>query len=140
LYLGVGEDETDDLRESNMIPDTDNLQERQRISPDIVWDPDRTGTGSCQIPAFLITLAPGMSVFPSPVRCRAIPPDTPHSVILCLPKWEDNVDLANSRNKILIDISETTYPRILIHNFVKQVRCIPCYLFCSCFHMSSWPT
>ena len=31
------------------------------------------------------------SVCPSPARGKAIPPDTPHSVIVSLPEWEDNV-------------------------------------------------
>ena len=61
-----------------------------------------------------------MSVFPSPARFRAIPPDTPHSIILCIPKWDDHLG-----NKIQADLLETTYPRIHIQNFVKQVRCIP---------------
>jgi hypothetical protein len=72
-----------------------------------------------------------MSVFPSPVRCRAIPPDTPHSVIMCLPEWEDNVEFAKF-DKALIDLLETTYPRFVIHKIVKQVR-IPYYLFGLCF-------
>ena len=32
LYLGVGEDETDDWRERNMIPDMDNLQANDKES------------------------------------------------------------------------------------------------------------
>ena len=72
-----------------------------------------------------------MSVFPSPVRCRAIPLDTPHSVIMCLPEWEDNVELAD-HNKKLIDLLETTYPRFAIHKIVKQVR-LPYYVFGLCF-------
>ena len=63
-----------------------------------------------------------MSVLPSPARCRAIPTDTPHSVIICLPEWEDNTEIATG-NKMLIDSLETTYPRFFIHIFVKQVRC-----------------
>jgi hypothetical protein len=62
-----------------------------------------------------------MSVFPSPARCRGIPPDTPHTVIVSLPEWEDNVELAKN-NKILIDLLEATYPRFIAHMFVKQVR------------------
>ena len=73
-------------------------------------------------------LAPRMSVFPSPARCRGIPPDTPHSIIFSLPEWEDNVELVTG-NKILINSLETTYPRFVIHMFVKQVRCILYYPF-----------
>jgi cystathionine gamma-synthase len=79
-----------------------------------------------------------MSVFPSPVRCRGIPPDTPHSVIISLPEWEDNVELAKG-NKILIDLLETTYPRFVIHIFVKQVRCtLLCFLFIFFVHVLSY--
>ena len=62
-----------------------------------------------------------MSVFPSPARCRAIPPDTPHSIINSLPEWEDNLEIS-AGNKVLCDLLETTYPRFFIHMFVKQVR------------------
>ena len=62
-----------------------------------------------------------MSVFPSPARCRGIPPDTPHSVIISLPEWEDVAELG-SYNKMLTDLLETTYPRFFFHIFVKQVR------------------
>lgn len=65
-----------------------------------------------------------MSVFPSPPRGRAIPPDTPHSVIVSLPEWEDNVQLSKG-NKILCNSLETTYPRFHFQWFVKQVRYIP---------------
>ena len=67
-----------------------------------------------------------MSVFPSPARCRGIPPDTPHSIIICLPEWEDNLEIAKG-NKILVDLLETTYPRFVLHMFVKQVCSIPYY-------------
>ena len=67
-----------------------------------------------------------MSVFPSPARCRGIPPDTPHSIIISLPEWEDVVEISNL-NGMLIDLLETTYPRFVIHIFVKQVNCIPYY-------------
>ena len=62
-----------------------------------------------------------MSVVPSPARCRAIPPDTPHSIIICLPGWDDNVEVATG-NQMLLEALETTYPRFFIHIFVKQVR------------------
>ena len=62
-------------------------------------------------------------MIPSPARCRGIPLDTPHTVIISLPGWEDNVELARG-NKILIDSLEVTYPRFVIHMFVQQVRCI----------------
>lgn len=68
-----------------------------------------------------------MSVYPSPAQCRGIPPDTPHSVIISFPEWEDIVEIAKG-NKILIDKLETTYPRFVFHMFVKQVR-IPYYPF-----------
>ena len=69
-------------------------------------------------------------MFPSPARCKAIPPDTPHTVIMSLPEWDDNVKLG-SGNKILCDLLETTYPRFALHRLVKQVRYIT-YLFDSC--------
>ena len=69
-------------------------------------------------------LQTGMSLFPSPARCRMIPPDIPHTVIFSLPKWEDVVQLGNY-SKILDDLLETTFPRHIIHEFVKQVRCMP---------------
>ena len=53
-----------------------------------------------------------------------IPPDTPHTVIFSLPKWEDVVQLGNY-SKILVDLLETTFPHQIIHKFVKQVRCMP---------------
>lgn len=53
-----------------------------------------------------------------------IPPDTPHTVIFSLPKWEDVLQLGNY-SKILVDLLETTLPRQIIHKFVKQVRCMP---------------
>ena len=88
-----------------------------------------------QIPAIILLLSyPSpdhdwhpMSVFPRPARCR---------VIFSLPEWDDVVELGNY-NKMLVDSLETTYPRHIIHIFVKQVRCIPYYpsgcWFCSCF-------
>ena len=63
-----------------------------------------------------------MSLFPSPTRCRGIPLDTPHTIIISLPTWDDNVELGKG-NKIL-DLLETTYPRFVPHMFVKQVRYI----------------
>ena len=75
-----------------------------------------------------------MSSFPSPARCKGIPPDTPHSVIFSLPEWEDVIEIAK-HNKILIDLLETTYPRFVMHTFVTQVRLVSFFLmffFISC--------
>jgi cystathionine gamma-synthase len=57
-----------------------------------------------------------------------IPPDTPHTVVFSLPEWKDVVELGNY-SKILVDELETSYPRHIVHIFVKQVRYIPYYLF-----------
>ena len=70
-------------------------------------------------------------MFPSPSRGRAIPPDTPHSVIVSLPEWEDNVQLSKG-NKNLCNSLETTYPRFQFQWFVKKVRYIS---FDLCFHL-----
>ena len=64
-----------------------------------------------------------MALFPSPTRCRGIPLDTPHTVIISLPAWDDNVELGKG-NKIILDLLETTYPRFFLHMFVTQVRYI----------------
>jgi hypothetical protein len=54
---------------------------------------------------------------------------------MCLPEWEDNVELANY-NKTLIDSLDTTYPRFLLHKFVKQVRiALLCFLFMFFVHV-----
>ncbi|KAF8150620.1 pyridoxal phosphate-dependent transferase [Crassisporium funariophilum] len=60
-----------------------------------------------------------MSLFPSPDLAKAIPPNTPHSVVHSLPEWKDNVEFAKS-NQALFDSLETTYPRFVLHPFVKQ--------------------
>lgn len=60
-----------------------------------------------------------MSVLPSPARGKVIPTDTPHSVIMSLPEWDDNIALATGK---LGDLLETTYPRFVLHTFVKQVH------------------
>jgi hypothetical protein len=64
---------------------------------------------------------PAAKLCPSPTRGRAIPPDTPHSIIVSLPEWEDNVQLSKG-DKLLCNSLETTYPRFQFQWFVKQVR------------------
>jgi len=63
-------------------------------------------------PSLYLHPDPRMSPFLSPARCRGIPPDTPHSVIVSLPEWDNNVGLATG-NKTLFEWSETTYPPLL---------------------------
>lgn len=71
---------------------------------------------------------------PSPAVARAIPPDTPHSVIHSLPEWQDNVDYSEGK-KELFDSFETTYPRFVIHPLVKQV-CEILFSACASVHFS----
>ena len=62
-----------------------------------------------------------MSLFPSPGLCRGIPRDTPHTIIISLPAWNNAVELGKGK---ILDLPETTYPRFVLHTFVKQVRYI----------------
>ena len=65
-----------------------------------------------------------MSLSPSPACGKGIPLDTPHSVIISLPKWSDNIALCEHK---LDDILEATYPRFSLDAFVKQVCFIILY-------------
>ena len=78
-----------------------------------------------------------MSLFPSPTRCRGIPLDTPHTIIISLPAWDDNVALGKG-NKIL-DLLETTYPRFVLHMFVKQVHIIILSTYAFMFSLHFFP-
>ncbi|KAF8811472.1 PLP-dependent transferase [Phlegmacium glaucopus] len=62
-----------------------------------------------------------MSLFPSPARCGGIPPDTPHTVLISLPEWNDNVEISKHNTTLQFDWTETTYPRFVLHPFVKQL-------------------
>lgn len=64
-----------------------------------------------------------MPVFPSPSVGKAIPPDTPHSIIMCLPEWDDVVEVGKGTKKWR-DLLEATYPRFAFQTLVKQVRYI----------------
>ena len=59
-----------------------------------------------------------MSLPPSPAVGKAIPPNTPHTIIISLPEWNDSLALAEDK---LDDVLETTYPRFNINPAVKQV-------------------
>ncbi|KAJ6488515.1 pyridoxal phosphate-dependent transferase [Mycena vitilis] len=63
-----------------------------------------------------------MPLEPSPARGCPVPPNIPHTVLNSLPDWADNVLVALGRasefNK------ETSYPRFIVHPFVKQLTAI----------------
>ncbi|KAE9396407.1 PLP-dependent transferase [Gymnopus androsaceus JB14] len=55
----------------------------------------------------------------NPPLARAIPPKTPHSLIISLPTWQDNVNFG--KGTIDQALMETTYPRFAIHPLVRSV-------------------
>ena len=59
-----------------------------------------------------------MSLPLSPPAGKGIPPNTPHTLIISLPEWDDSQALVNGKLK---DVLETTYPRFDLDFAVKQV-------------------
>lgn len=70
----------------------------------------------------------------SPPLARAIPPDTPHSIVHSLPEWKDNIDFAVSK-KELFDALEATYPRFVLHPLVREV-CVAVFLVDHISHLT----
>lgn len=55
-----------------------------------------------------------------------LPPNTPHAISSSIPTWKDNVAYME-REKRVIDVMKTGYPRFVIHESVQRV-CISQHL------------
>ena len=50
----------------------------------------------------------------------SIPANTPHAVSVALPKWQDNVDYEEGKERVLSRMV-TGYPRFFIHKEIQKV-------------------
>ncbi|KAI9145520.1 putative cystathionine gamma-synthase [Paraphysoderma sedebokerense] len=52
---------------------------------------------------------------------ETIPPATPHAVSVSLPKWQDNIDYEEGRERVIKELN-SGYPRFVIHQSIKRLN------------------
>lgn len=55
----------------------------------------------------------------------SIPPNTPHAVSVSLPKWIDNVDYEEGKDRV-VKAMVCGYPRFFIHKDIQKVSSSGC--------------